>query len=1012
MPCTLHSTLTPVELLEAITRAQSAFIDSENASSAFRGLLEDLLRLTRSQLGFIGTVRNGENGKAELVMAAFSGMPSPPRQESCPEEPALTFGPQLGSLFTNPTSLLGRTISTRQPVIARRPETDSISAQLPSGHSPVTTFLSLPIMAGGEVIAVAGLANRAEEYTQNDVEALLPLTTVVAQLLVADRLATERRALESRLRAGEAALRSVLDHAPVGIWLLNSDGRLEFVNKVFCDSVGIPEARFTSIPDYAVLYDAETARRCKAADAAALAADGPHRSEERVLFSDGKMHDLETVKVRLLDEQGIPTGKLIGISTDVTARRFAESRLKLLAGIFENAREGITLTDIEGLIVDVNPRFCEITGYTREEVIGQNPRILASGRQDATFYSTMWNKIKSTGHWRGEIWNRRKNGEIYPELLSISLLKGIDSSSDHYLAVFTDISDLKAHQNRLEHLAHFDALTHLPNRVLLAGRMGIAISQARRNARSLAVCYLDLDGFKPINDQHGHQFGDHLLIEVAQRLSLSLRGGDSVARLGGDEFVLLLNDLTSLTECDAVINRLLRTIAQPIVIEGETAQVTASLGVTLFPEDDSDVDTLLRHADQALYIAKEAGRNRYHVFNTSHDQGLRARREGLEQFEVALALHQLRLHYQPKVDMRRGRVVGAEALIRWQHPERGLLAPAQFLSVIENSPADVALGEWVIQEALRQMNSWRGAGIDLAVSVNISAYHLAQENFVSRLKGFLGIYPEMPSHCLEIEILETAALEDISHITTLMAECQALGVGFALDDFGTGYSSLTYLKRLPAATLKIDQSFIRDMLHDSDDLAIVEGIIGLSQAFRRVVIAEGVETIEHGVTLLQMGCDLAQGYGIARPMSAEKFPDWLAQWQPDGAWVLAAGVQCSSVDVGLIMAEQDHRRWLENLKTYLLAEASETKVPPLLEENRCRFMQWYEGAGSQRFSNIASFSSIGLIHEKLHTIGRELVALHEQGNIIEARSRIQELEGIGEEMVAGLHALLIAISME
>ncbi|MEI7431157.1 MAG: EAL domain-containing protein [Betaproteobacteria bacterium] len=831
-------------------------------------------------------------------------------------------------------------------------------------------------------------------------------------MLEADRLAKERRALDLRLRSGEAVLRSVLDHAPVAIWLLNQDGRLEFVNSVYCDALGVSADVITSAPDYCTFFDAETAAHLKTGDREAFAADGPHVSHECILFADGKKHDLAFTRIRQLDDQGIPTGKLIGIGTDVTKRKSAEMRLKLLAAVFENAREGITVSDSKGTIIEVNPRFSEITGYSREEVIGNNPRILKSGRQDEAFYKAMWGSILSDGFWRGEIWNRRKNGEIYPEILSISRLDFSASSEPLYLAVFSDISDIKSNQERLEHLAHFDALTHLPNRVLLADRLQVALSHARRNENLLAVCYLDLDGFKPINDQYGHQFGDQLLIEIAQRLSSVIRGGDSVARIGGDEFVLILGELHSLEECDVAIKRILRIIAEPYVIKRKTVKISVSIGVTLFPDDDGNVDTLLRHADQALYLAKNEGRNCYRLFDISHDQGMRARREGLVEFQVALVTNQLRLHYQPKVDMRRGQVIGAEALIRWQHPERGLLAPAFFLPSIENTEADIALGEWVIQEALRQVHSWHLSGSDFTVSVNISACHLAQENFVSRLKSFIEAYPDLPAHSLEIEILETAVLEDIALITALMNECQSFGVNFALDDFGTGYSSLSYFKRLPASTLKIDQSFIRDMLSNSDDLAIVQGIISLTSAFRRGVIAEGVETIEHGVMLLQMGCDLAQGYGIARPMPGEDFLQWQAQWCPDDAWARAASLSFTRVDIDLLMAEKNHQQWVEQLKLILLSETNGKNATIDLDRSQCRIDEWFDGVGNQQFSAKDELQEAKFLHEKFHEVSAELAALYMNGQVVEARSRIGDLEAISEEFSGSLNALMIAIAME
>jgi diguanylate cyclase (GGDEF)-like protein/PAS domain S-box-containing protein len=572
----------------------------------------------------------------------------------------------------------------------------------------------------------------------------------------------------------------------------------------------------------------------------------------------------------------------VGADDDLQARlREAEQRLALLARMFQYAREGIVVTDVAGLIVDVNPGFCKITGYVRDEVIGLTPRILRSGRHDGEFYSAMWREISSKGYWQGEILNRRKSGDVYPELLSISRIDDAAGIPTHYVAIFTDITEIKDASAQIEYLAYHDALTQLPNRSLFSDRLAVAMAQARRSGGLLGVAYLDLDGFKPVNDLYGHECGDRVLIEISGRLQQAVRGGDSVARFGGDEFVLLLNKLSSQAECENILGRLLRDLAKPLTLDGREVRVTASVGVTLFPDDDADADTLLRHADHALYLAKEDGRNRCHVFDAAHDQEMRSRLDRRRCVEAALANDELRLHYQPKVDMRLGRAIGVEALIRWLHPENGLLPPASFLQFIENTPAEILLGEWVIGEAVRQCCAWRAAGLELPVSVNVSAFHLAQDNFAARLGEILADSPGFPPGYLEIEILETAAFSNIGQTTSLMDACRALGVGFVLDDFGTGYSSLTYLKRLPVDTLKVDQSFVRDMLEDDDDLAIVEGVIGLARAFRHDVIAEGVETASHGARLLQLGCHFAQGYGIARPMPADAVPDWVAAWRPE-----------------------------------------------------------------------------------------------------------------------------------
>jgi len=447
------------------------------------------------------------------------------------------------------------------------------------------------------------------------------------------------------------------------------------------------------------------------------------------------------------------------------------------------------------------------------------------------------------------------------------------------LALANAYAELERSNGLLEHIAHYDALTHLPNRVLLADRMQQAMAQCQRRNNSLAVAFLDLDGFKAINDVYGHSVGDQLLIEIAERLRISLREGDTLARLGGDEFVAILTDLDQSKDCEPVLARLLGAASEPVLLNGVQLQVSASIGVTLYPQDGVDAEQLLRHADQAMYLSKQAGKNCFHLFDVEHDAAVKIQRDDLSQIRQALLNHEFVLFYQPKVNMRTGQVIGAEALIRWQHPTKGLLAPASFLPTVENHLFSVEMGEWVITTALEQMAQWQQFGLRIPVSVNVGALQLQQVDFTQRLQQRISHFPQSIYSMLELEILETSALDDIEQISQVIHACQALGVSFALDDFGTGYSSLRYLKRLPAEMLKIDQSFVRDMLEDEGDLTIIKGVIGLAQAFHRKVIAEGVETVAHGDMLLSIGCELAQGYGIARPMPAAEMSAWIANWR-------------------------------------------------------------------------------------------------------------------------------------
>ena len=608
-------------------------------------------------------------------------------------------------------------------------------------------------------------------------------------------------------------------------------------------------------------------------------------SENRVRCKDGSYKwMLERGRVVNRDAKGAPL-RMIGIDTDITGRKLAEEKLQLASNVFTFAREGIAITDADGTILEINNAFSLITGYRREEVIGRNPSMLNSGRQDKAFYTAMYQDLKTKDHWYGEVWNRRKDGEVYAEMLTISSVRDAHNHIKSYVSMFFDITAIKEHQRQLEHIAHYDALTGLPNRVLLADRLHQAMAHAQRREQLLAVAYLDLDGFKLINDTHGHQAGDQLLIAVATSMKQALREWDTLARLGCDEFVAVLADLSGAGDSAKTLTRLLAAAAKPVQFGNYNLQVSASLGVTFFPQAEGvDADQLLRQADQAMYQAKVSGKNRYHLFDAEQDRSVRGHHESVEGIRHALEQGEFVLYYQPKVNLRTGTVMGVEALIRWQHPVKGLLAPAQFLPVIEEHALAIRMGEWVIDAALVQLTNWQALGLTLPISVNVGARQLQQEHFVQRLCDLLAMHPLVAPSMLELEVLETSALADMERTSRVMKACAKLGVNFALDDFGTGYSSLTYLKHLPVTLIKIDQSFVRDMLDDPDDLAILQGVISLASAFKRQVIAEGMETLAHGTRLLLLGCELAQGYGIARPMPGGEIADWVAHWRPDPAW--------------------------------------------------------------------------------------------------------------------------------
>jgi diguanylate cyclase (GGDEF)-like protein/PAS domain S-box-containing protein len=610
------------------------------------------------------------------------------------------------------------------------------------------------------------------------------------------------------------------------------------------------------------------------------------------LLAGGSVEHFETVRLRK-DGSSVHVsvsispirdgeGRIVGaskIARDITRARQAEARLRLTSNVFTFANEGIAIFDAGGSVMDVNDAFCRITGHSRTDVLGRHHRLFAA---DGMASDGMWRlrrALRRHGQFHGEVWSRRRDGTHFAALLTVSAIVDDASHLQSYVVLFTDVTAVREQSQRLQHVAHYDALTDLPNRILLQDRLRQAIALNQRHGQSLAVLYLDLDGFKGINDTHGHHVGDELLVKLAQRVKQTLRESDTLARIGGDEFVAVLTDLNSAEDCALLVERMLSVFSEPMALKEQVVQVSVSIGVTLFPQDDADADQLIRHADQAMYQAKQSGKNRYQFFDLAQDALFKNRGQHLLQVGEALRRREFLLLYQPKVNLRTGRVFGAEALIRWQHPHKGLLTPAAFLHDIERHALNLELGDFVIAEALRQVQAWSEQGLSLSVSVNVGAWQFLQPGFASGLAAHLARHANFNPQLLELEILESGAMDDLQLASRTMQECHRLGVHFAIDDFGTGYSSLTYLKRLPAETLKIDQSFVRDMLYDAEDMAIVQGVIGLAKAFGRRVIAEGVETDAHSAMLLQLGCEQVQGYGIARPMPGAQMAAWVREWE-------------------------------------------------------------------------------------------------------------------------------------
>lgn len=733
----------------------------------------------------------------------------------------------------------------------------------------------------------------------------------------------------------------------------------------------------------------------------ALAQQGFWRGEYPAVRKDSSEYEALITITAVRGASG-EVERYVGDIADVSAVRAAERRLHVAASVFTHSREGILITDAKGDIEDANEAFTLITGYSRDEVLGQNPRMLQSGRQGAEFYAAMWRALKQDGYWSGEVWNRRKSGEAYAELLTISAIHDDEGRVQRYLALFSDITAMKEHEVRLQRVAYYDSLTNLPNRVLLADRLRQALRHSQHSGQWLAVVYIDLDGFKLINDQHGHVAGDQFLASVAEHMQGALRSQDTLARVGGDEFVAVIVDFADVEHLAPILQRLLDAAAQPVVIGDVELAVTASLGITVYPQhEDVDGDTLLRQADHAMYQAKQAGKNGWLFFDVEQDRRVRGTQQSRERLQTALHKNELRLYYQPKVNMRTGELVGVEALIRWQHPEQGLLLPTAFLAMADNSELELDIGRWVICNALQQMQAWHRAGNPIAVSVNISARQLMRAGFVDDLLAALSRYPELSPGMLEIEILESSALIGLRTASEVIERCRAKGVKFAIDDFGTGYSSMTYLKALPAASVKIDGGFTQDMLNDPDDLAIVDSVINLGASFRRQVIAEGVESIAHGELLLLLGCEVGQGFAIAPPMPAQEIPSWQAVWTLNPAW--AARKPLSRDQLGIVFAEVEHAAWIKQLEGFVRGEHA---LAPELDVHGCRFGGWLDQASPDRLAQFSSGDLLVAMHQVLHELAEELIELTRSGKASEAQLRLGELRSLSAAIHEQLHWML------
>lgn len=679
---------------------------------------------------------------------------------------------------------------------------------------------------------------------------------------------TERKQIEEQLAKVEAEWSEALDQFEDPVYLVNLEQKLVRANAAFYRLIHSTPEKSLDRPVVELVHPHGRDAHCPVCSARdafknstiTIESDDPHNL--------GKNPIEAKVKV-VLNKKDLPIGVLVSMH-DLSHAREIDERMRLSANMFENTAESIIITDMDGTILEVNPAFTITTGFTRKEVLGKNPRIWKSDRHDAAFFEEFWRTLTTEGHWKGELWNRRKDGSEFPEWQTISRISNAQGKPTHYVSVATDISQIKQSQQQLDHLAHHDALTNLPNRLLCAERLGQAMKHADRHQTILAVIFLDLDNFKHINDSFGHPVGDQLLKSVADILTSSVRTDDTVARVGGDEFVLLLEDIGKPDNAGVAAEKILATFNQPVRLEDQDIGVTASLGISLYPQDGKTAADLLRNADAAMYRAKDEGRSTYQFYTEDLTQNAFERVLLENNLRRAIERDEFQLHYQPQIDMRNRKLIGLEALLRWNHPDLGAISPAKFIPLAEDSGLIFSIGKWVLLNATLQAKRWLDEGMNFGrVSVNVSRPQLKRKELLQDVKQALALSELDPWH-LELEITESCIMEETESAIDQLIELQKMGVGIAIDDFGTGYSSLSALKELPIQKLKIDQSFVRDIPDDPNDQAICHAIIAMGQSLGITVIAEGVENEGQSQFLIESGCEQAQGYLFGRPVDANQ----------------------------------------------------------------------------------------------------------------------------------------------
>jgi len=917
------------------------YAERHNEKKSMQYALDKIEQLTSSSISFIYSL---DHETQEISLLSWSSN-------------ALKIGCNIDgykkTFLLDNDETLSKTVRTKRPVIANSFAQNR--TYLPGCHIAINKMVSLPVIECDQVMLIAGSGNKRSNYDQEDIKVFQLILNEIWRVIKTNRANQEvilQKNTYQQLLDDLGENYMVFSHSGI-------DGVLTYVSAGFFNLFEQPLEKVLNQPWFSKIdwLPESLAVASKSVKALILG----HKVEDNITlkFYAPNSHKIKTILVHQhASYVGDKLTSVNGLVTDITEKLEDESRIKQAASVFESANEGILICDENNLIVRANKRVEQITGYLETDLLNKNPKILGSDRQVKGFNSKLWQSLLQNGNWEGELWNRRKNGELYPGLLKISTILGENEKPAYFIGLLSDITHEKEHQKQLERMAHFDALTNLPNRFLLSDRITQAIHALQRNDEMIAIMFIDLDGFKLVNDTYGHPAGDFLLKILAQRLLDCMRDTDTVARIGGDEFVVVVSSTKDQHEFATIEQRILKETSKPVTYEDKQLQVSSSIGVVYYGHNygkNEGSEQLLRLADQAMYSAKQRGKNKIQHYEWDN---IKSKSELVHAFEHGF----FELFYQPKVNCRTGDIVSLEGLIRLRHPEKGFVQPYEFLTDIEQFGLMDQLSEYVIKEGVRYLEILnQNQHNKIGISLNIQGNSLLHKEFVSDLLGLFENNKKILPEQITLEILESASLDKVEKIAKQINLLKAEGFKFSIDDFGTGYASLTYLKNLPVNEIKIDQEFIREIFTETNSLSIIEAIKSMAEAFNLSIIAEGAETDEHIELLLQLGIESIQGYAIAKPMSQSEMSIWLKSWHANPYWKTL--VEIAPKDKQLLKARLAHIAWINKFEQSINNDETLTINSYL----SCEFGLWLINEGKKLLCE-QTFIKIDLIHQEIHRL--------------------------------------------